>query len=177
MGRLRLTRLLSTPCSNADHFCAEHWEGQLPYLGDALGSDCHVEGGNLTGDTGFLRPFKTDGSTNEDWYSWNQEVLAPLDSTVFKINVNPVVNKPGKMGKGPASLVIFKCDDGTMIMIAHVKDIKLKEGDKVKAGQPFARVGNNGYSRMPHIHVGAWRDETPMQIRFDLRAMGKLRNN
>lgn len=164
------------PLFAADFTCAEHWEGQLPYLGDALGSDCQVEGGDINGDTGFLKFYKTNGAANEDWYSWGQDVLAPFDATVFKVNVNPVVNKPGKMGSGPASMVIFKRDDGTMVMIGHLQQIKVKEGDKVKAGQAFAKVGNNGFSRVPHIHIGAWRDETPLQIRFDLRAMGKLRS-
>lgn len=164
------------PLFAADYGCSEHWEGQLAYPGDALGSDCFVYGGSLAKDIGFLKPFRTDGSTNEDWYGWGQTVLAPIDSVVARINVNPVVNKPGQMGKGASTFVVFKHADGTMVMVGHVADITVKEGDKVAAGQPFAKVGNNGFSRAPHIHVGAWRGKTPLQIRFDLRALAKLRN-
>ena len=164
------------PLFALDFGCSEHWEGQLPYPGDALGKDCFVYGGKISGDEGFLRTFKTNGSTNEDWYGWGTEVLAPFDSTVVRINVNPVVNQPGKMGKGPATFVLFTHADGTNVMVGHVTDITVKEGDPVVAGQPFAKMGNNGFSRAPHIHVGAWREKTPLQIRFDLRAMGKLRN-
>lgn len=30
---------------------------------------------------------------------------------------------------------------------------------------------DNGYSRQPHIHIGAWRDEVALQIRFDQKKM------
>lgn len=165
------------PLFAADYGCSEHWEGQLNYPGDALGSDCFVYGGSLSRETGFLRTFKTDGSTNQDWYGWGQPVLAPIDSVVAKININPVENKPGQIGKGASTFVVFKHADGTMVMVGHVSDISVKEGDGVTAGQPFAKVGNNGFSRAPHIHVGAWRGKTPLQIRFDLRALARLRNS
>ena len=164
------------PVFTAHYSCSEHWEGQLPYPGDALGADCIVYGGMAAdGKSGFMRAFKTDGLSNEDWYGWGEPVLAPFDSTIAKININPVVNKPGQTGKPPASFVVFKHVDGTMVLVAHVADISVKEGDAVNAGQPFAKVGNNGFSRAPHIHIGAWRGKTPLQIRFDMRALGKMR--
>ena len=56
-------------------------------------------------------------------------------------------------------------------------DLSVKEGDTVKAGDIVAKVGNNGFSRNPHIHVGAWKGNTPLQIRFDLKTMGiQLKN-
>ena len=170
-----IEQVMIHPLFNVHYSCSEHWEGQLPYPGDALGTDCIIYGGlQAGGKSGFVRAYKTDGLTNEDWFGWGETVLAPFDATVEKININPIVNKPGQLGKPPASFVVFKHADGTMVLLAHVGDVTVKEGDAVKAGQPFAKVGNNGYGRAPHIHVGAWRGKTPMQIRFDLRAMGKL---
>lgn len=164
------------PLFAEDYMCAEHWEGQLQYPGDSLGSDCVVFGGlPADGKSGFTRAFKTNGLTNEDWYGWLVPVLAPFEGVVERININPAVNKPGELGKPPASFVIFKRDDGSRVLLAHVTEISVKVGDQVTAGQPFAKVGNNGFSRSPHIHVGAWRDKTPLQIRFDLRAAGKLK--
>lgn len=163
------------PLFAADHMCSEHWEGQLAYPGDALGSDCVIFGGLPTdGKGGFMRSFRTNGLTNEDWYGWQEPVLAPFAASVERININSVVNKPGELGKPPASFVIFKREDGTRVLIAHVADVTVKEGDRVTAGQPFAKVGNNGFSRSPHIHVGAWREKTPLQIQFDLRAAARL---
>jgi hypothetical protein len=171
-----IEQVMIHPLFNVHYSCSEHWEGQLPYPGDALGTDCIIYGGlPADGKSGFVRAFRTDGLTNEDWFGWGETVLAPFDATVAKVNINPVVNKPGQMGKPPASFVVFKHADGTMVMVGHIADVTVKEGDAVKAGQPFAKVGNNGFGRAPHIHVGAWRGKTPLQIRFDLRAMGKLR--
>ncbi|RCW42433.1 M23 family metallopeptidase [Paenibacillus prosopidis] len=56
-------------------------------------------------------------------------------------------------------------------------DLSVKEGDNVKAGDIVAKVGNNGYSRHPHIHVGAWKGNIPLQIRFDLKSMGSQLKN
>ncbi len=163
------------PLFTASYACSEHWEGQLKYPGDSLGSDCIVFGGlPADGKSGFSKSYKTDGKTNEDWYGWGEPVLAPFDSTVERVHINPVVNNPGALGKPPASFVLFKHSDGTRVLLAHVAEITVKAGDTVTAGQPVAKVGNNGFGRAPHIHVGAWRDKTPLQIRFDLRAAAKL---
>ncbi|GAA4857136.1 M23 family metallopeptidase [Luteimonas vadosa] len=164
------------PLFDVDFMCSEHYQGQVPYLGDALGSDCMVVGGiEGGGESGYTRPFRTDGKSNEDWYGWRTPVLSPLAGTVDRVNVNAVVNVPGQLGKPPASFILLSAADGTRVMVAHVDDILVEAGDTVQAGQPLGVVGNNGFARAPHIHVGAWRGETPLQVRFDLRAMGALR--
>lgn len=71
-------------------------------------------------------------------------------------------------------MIIFIKNDGIKICYAHVTDINVKVGDEVKAGDIVAKVSNNGTSRIPHIHIGAWYGKEPLQIRFDLKAMGKL---
>ena len=57
--------------------------------------------------------------------------------------------------------------------MAHLVDFRVKAGDRVTAGQLIALDGNNGMARNPHVHVGAWRqkDNMPLQIRWDLRAL------
>jgi murein DD-endopeptidase MepM/ murein hydrolase activator NlpD len=147
--------------------CSEHHEGEYQGVFDALGQDCVVlrEG----------RTFAADGSRNEDYHAWGLPVLAPFDGTVEKVTVNAVVNQPGSLGKSPATSVIFRRADGVRVGYAHVDGISVKEGDSVTAGQPFAVVSNNGMSSSPHIHVGAWKDDLPLQIRWDLRALGALR--
>jgi hypothetical protein len=158
---------------NQYYACGEHVEGELAYVGDALGADCLIQGGldpNVEG--GFVRAFRNDGARNEDWYGWNAEVLAPFDATVVRININPVVNQPGTLGSPPASFIVFERADGMRVLFAHVQDVRVAQGDTVTAGQVIALVGNNGYGRSPHIHVGAWKGETPYQIRWDLRTTG-----
>ena len=166
------------PFSSETFSCTEHPEGKLAYIGDALGTDCLIQGGfdelkRVPGE--FLRSYRTNGLANEDWFGWNQPVLAPFDGTVEKVSVNTITNVPGTLGKPPASMIVFAREDGTRVLYAHVQDISVSQGDKVKAGQQVARIGNNGMAWSPHIHVGAWRGKKPLQIRWDLRAMGKLR--
>lgn len=149
--------------------CGEHLEGELQYMGDALGTDCLIQGGldpNTEG--GFVRAYRNDGARNEDWYGWNAEVLAPFDGTIARVNINPVVNQPGHLGSPPASFIVFERADGMRVLFAHVQDVQVAQGDTVTAGQVVARIGNNGYGRNPHIHVGAWKGETAYQIRWDL---------
>ncbi len=77
--------------------CTEHVNGELKDLGDALGSDCLVLGG-IGASHGFVRFYKTDGATNEDWFGWHVEVHAPFDGVVLEVATNRVTNTPGKPG-------------------------------------------------------------------------------
>lgn len=36
-------------------------------------------------------------------------------------------------------------------------------------------VGNNGFCRNPHIHIGAYRGGKPLMIGFDANKVGKVR--
>ena len=151
--------------------CSDHFEGQLPYAGDALGSDCLVQGIE-EGGPGFYRLYRSDGRTNEDWYTFGKDVLAPVAGEVVGVNDNAVVNEPGTLGRPPASMVQLRTQAGEIVLLAHVTDIRVKIGDAVTVGDKLAVVGNNGFARTPHIHIGAWReaDDTPLQLRWDLSA-------
>ena len=150
----------------------EHPAGQLGHLGDALGADCSVV--DFVG--GWVQPFRTDGARNEDWFGWREPLLAPFDGTVVGVRDNPVVNEPGTMGSPPAAAVTFlRADGGLHVVYAHVQEVEVDVGSVVKRGQAIARIGNNGMCRHPHVHVGAWLGDQPLQIRFDLDALGELR--
>ena len=165
-----------SPLFREDFVCAEHFAGQIPFAGDALGSDCMVSGG-VEGRDGFSRLYRTDGRANEDWYGWNADVLSPTDGVVVGLLAKPEVNVPGTLGRPPAGMLQIRRDDGIIVGIGHVANPRVKSGDAVKAGQVIASVGNNGMARNPHIHIGAWRETNaePLQIRWDLRAMARLR--
>ena len=121
--------------------------------------------------SGCANIYQHSGLENEDWYGYGLNVLAPCDCTVANIRVNPEENLPGQLGKPPASSITFERSDGTLIFLAHVKDIQVSEGNQVNAGAIVASVGNNGYSRQPHVHIGAWRGKEALQIRFDQKRM------
>lgn len=166
--------VLAGPIFNEMFTCSEHWLGNLHGLGDELGSDCVVEDFVEEHGRVFAREHSGDGKKNEQWFGWHKEVLSPCACTVDKVYVNPVDNVPGILGKPPASAIGLVRDDGVHFVLVHVTDIRVKVNDKVSSGQVIALVGNNGMARIPHIHIGAWKEKQPLQIRFDLAAMGEL---
>jgi hypothetical protein len=133
-----IEQVMIHPFVASDYMCSEHWEGQLAYPGDSLGADCIVMGGPSDESGGYLAPFRTDGAANEDWYGWNQPLLAPFDGQVVRLTENPVVNVPGHLGSPPASIVVFARSDGTHVLYAHIQGAMVKVGDQVVAGQPVA---------------------------------------
>ena len=167
--------------------CSEHPLGDVDHVADALGADCVVfrrEGGP---DANLNVQFTGDGTRNEDWFSWREPVLAPFAGIVLIVHINPVTTTPGQFGPGRSSAILFRQgldDDPDAVKVAyvHVREVTVAEGDTVHGGQVVARVGNNGSSFNPHLHVGAFRGElysdeaVPLQVRMDLAAMGRLRN-
>lgn len=173
--------------------CSEHPRGSEDHAGDALGADCLVyrrDGGPLSN---FNRFHTGDGTRNEDWFSWDEPLLAPFDGVVRLILQNPVVNQPGTRGPDPATSILFErlgepVNEPVQVGYVHVQDIQVEVGDTVRAGEIVARIGNNGNATFPHVHVGAMRgdlvralsgevperDVVPLQVRFDLAAMGRL---
>lgn len=154
--------------------CAEHPVGQLLGTGDALGTDCMIIGGAADATHGYNKLYRGLGEKNEDWYGWHKTVHAPFDSVVTYVHVNPVTNSPGSMGKPPASAIMFTRADGMNVLYAHIADIRVREGDHVKAGDVVALDSNNGFARNPHVHVGAYKGTEAFQIRWDLAAMGAV---
>lgn len=154
----------------------EHFAGNLISLGDSLGRDCCVEALDMfaTDRKGILRKYKNHGSKNEDWYTFGAEVLAPISGMVTNVYINPVTNTPGSFEHSKASSITIAREDGVNVILAHIQNPLIKEGQEVKEGQIIAYGGNNGSSRSPHIHIGAWKGDEPLQVEFDLYKMGEL---
>ncbi|WP_420454981.1 nuclear transport factor 2 family protein [Rubrivirga sp.] len=160
--------------------CAEHPMGAEDHVVDALGTDCTV---SASEGEAFPSAYRGDGSRNEDWHIWREPALAPFDGVVLFAEENPTVNTPGTWGSGRAGGVLVRRlgEDPVAVALIHLREITVAQGDTVRAGEPVGRVGNNGISRFPHLHVGAFRgdpfsgDATALQVRFDLEAMGRLR--
>lgn len=166
-----IEQVMAHPLFDTAYACSEHPAGALPYLGDDLGQDCMVQAFMEVDGHAFMRAYRGDGKENADWYGWNHDVLSPCDCTVLRTHENPVVNVPGKTGRPPASFILLRAEDGTFFMVAHVQAVAVTQGEALKAGQAIAKVGNNGFARMPHIHIGAWRGRDALQIRWDQRQM------
>ena len=192
-GEAEIESLVIHPPTAAALLCLEHPLGQEDHAGDALASDCYVVRRDDGPFGNFPRFYSGDGTRNDDWYSWNEPLLAPFDGVVKAILPNPGTNEPGVRGPGPASAILFERSEGEagepiQVGYVHVRDVLVQVGDLVEVGQPVARIGNNGISSFPHLHVGAMRgdllkamngeipvgDVVPLQVRFDLAAMGRL---
>lgn len=173
----KIKSVIIHPPMNARYMCSNHSEGQLPRVRDALGKDCVVVGRvEDRPDIGFYRG---DGLENEDYFGWREPLLAPFDGVVTSVYTGAPENRLGEYPAADAgvraNLVVFRRADGTKVTYAHVREVEVSEGDTVRAGEPVARVGNNGTSIGPHVHIGAWEGSEPYQIQFDLRTMGRLR--
>ena len=166
--------------------CSEHPLGAEDHVPDALGADCVVVRRDGGPDGNLLSLYAGDGTRNEDWHSWREPLLAPFDGVVIGVQINPETTLPGVMGSGRSSAIGFQLlVDGAPtdihVVYVHVREVTVSQGDTVRAGDPVARIGNNGWSFHPHVHVGAFRgelmsdDAVPLQVRMDLAAMGRVR--
>lgn len=165
-------QLLLGPIYKERHACSEHtatsWD-----LGDSLATDCLIisDFGQ-----GFPKFYRTDGKTNEDWYGWHAEVLAPVSGKVVGLFLNSAENSPGTFGKGQASAIQILTPEDKIVILVHITNFKVALGQPVKKGQIIAEVGNSGIADAPHVHVGAYDLKTrlPLQIRWDLPDQEKL---
>lgn len=156
------------------YLCGEHRQGELQGLGDALGSDCLVQRMVEEDGRSWPRAYQGDGRRNEDWFGWRAPVLSPCDCEVLRVQANAQLNEPGRTGRPPAGFVLLRRDDGVHFLLAHLQAFQVAAGERVQAGQVLAEVGNNGFGRMPHLHIGAWQGQQALQIQWDLRVLGRL---
>ena len=163
------------PIFNRASSYIDHPKGELEILGDDLGRDCMVN--SLVNNNGsyILSTYQNNGACNTDWFSWCADVLSPINGTVKEVYINPVTNDPGKQNPGRASSIILQTTDGVNITLGHIQKPEVKEGDIVIQGQLIAKVGSDGYSRQPHIHIGAWQAGEPLSIEFDRELMADIK--
>ena len=133
------------------------------------------------------RLYSGSGDKVEDYFGFGKPVAAPADgsvvSAVDEYDDNPVL-KPSEKNPKQGNNVVIDHGNGEFSMLAHLKrgSVKVKAGDKVKAGQEMALCGNSGNSPFPHVHyhlqtTSEWfhGDGLPLQF-HDYTANGKSVN-
>jgi hypothetical protein len=99
---------------------------------------------------------KSAGRANEDYYAFGREILAPADGTVTEAIDGVRDNVPGSMNPYAAvgNCVILRHAEHEVSVLAHFKQgsVRVKAGEKVKAGQVLGLCGNSGNSSEPHLH-------------------------
>jgi hypothetical protein len=112
--------------------------------------------------------------SNRDFLSFGQEVLAPADGRVVALENNEPDNEPFHRDDSPHSgnYVIIEHAPGELSSLGHLQkgSIEVKVGDTVQRGQRIARVGNSGYTALPHLHfsfIGLYKgDRISFPARF-----------
>lgn len=76
---------------------------------------------------------------------------APQGTPIYASGKGTVI-KTKYSRRGYGNTVTIDHGFGYTTFYAHIKDIKVKKGDKVVRGQIIATVGNTGKSTAPHLH-------------------------
>lgn len=109
-------------------------------------------------------PYRTNGATPQDYYTYGEPALAAGDGTVvhvrndipeFDIGAAPpadLLRRDGDVFAG--NLVVLDHGAGEFSLTSHLLagSVRVKPGDRVSAGDVLGRIGNSGYSGVPHIH-------------------------
>jgi murein DD-endopeptidase MepM/ murein hydrolase activator NlpD len=102
-----------------------------------------------------------DGSRNQDYPSYGQEVVSVADARVRAVIDGVAENVPGKSRAVPITLataagnqVALDIGGGFTAFYAHLQpgSVRVKVGDRVRRGQVLGLVGNSGNSTGPHLH-------------------------
>ncbi len=100
--------------------------------------------------------FKTDGRTNEDYYVFGKELIAPAAGEVVLVVDGVKDNVPGQLNPVyvPGNTVIIKTPNDEYLFFAHFKQhsIVVKQGQQVRQGELLGLTGNSGNSSEPHLH-------------------------
>lgn len=103
------------------------------------------------------KTFKTDGKTNDDYYVFGKDIIAPCDAKVVQVITGVKDNIPGELNPKQflGNAIILETEKAEFIAMAHFKEksIVVKEGDQVKAGQLLGQCGNSGNSSEAHLHL------------------------
>lgn len=119
--------------------------------------------------------YKEYGDELEDYYAFNQKVVAPAEGKVVAIvdglKDNPIGDVDTEHPAG--NYVIIDHGNGEYSLLAHFKQgsILVKEGDFVYEGKWIGSCGNSGNSTEPHIHFQVMNDHhlftsESLQIQF-----------
>ena len=107
-----------------------------------------------------------DGKELEDYYAWDQPILAPADGTVVTIVDGLPDQPPGSMDPKNAAgnMVLLDLGNDEYALLAHLKNgsVKVRPGDVVKQGQELGRCGNSGNTTEPHLHFHLQSTRRPL---------------
>lgn len=102
------------------------------------------------------------GSQDEEAYDWamdeGTEVLAAKDGVVIGVRSDRSEGGVDDSLKNESNYVMLRHADGLFSEYNHLQldGVKVKLGDRVKAGQLLGLSGNTGYTSRPHLHFSVF---------------------
>jgi hypothetical protein len=102
------------------------------------------------------KSFKNDGKSNEDYYCFDQPIVAPASGIIAEAVDGVKDNKPsqGNYLAGAGNYIVIKHNEKEYSFIAHLQQgsVQVKAGDNVRTGDKLGKSGNSGTSFAPHLH-------------------------
>lgn len=77
------------------------------------------------------------------------DVVAVRSGTVTEVRTSATYGKVLK----------YETNNGYTVMYAHLSEILVSKGEKIRQGQVVARSGSTGLSTGPHLHYSLWKGE------------------
>lgn len=109
--------------------------------------------------------FRGDGARLEDYLAYGQPVLAPAEGVVVAVRDSEPEGEIGhrQLRRAAGNHVVLQVAPREFLFIAHLHrgSIRVKAGERVRAGQAIGRVGNSGNSSEPHVHLHLQDTPTP----------------
>lgn len=96
------------------------------------------------------------------------DYAAPKGTRINAAAGGKVVFAGNKGGFG--KVVEIAHDNGLKTLYAHLSSYSVKKGQRVKAGQKIATVGNSGLSTGPHLHFGLYKNNRPINPNSSIRS-------
>lgn len=113
------------------------------------------------------RLFRGEGKVNEEWVGWGAPLYAPGAGTVVFASSDGKDNRVGgppynpdleELKRNPmdnaGNTVVIDHGNGEFSLLAHLQQgsVRVKVGERVRAGQLLGRVGMSGDAYLPHVH-------------------------
>ena len=107
------------------------------------------------------RMMRSDEDRNENYFGFGVPIYAPGDGVVVEARGNQPDNRQFDMEEIKANqnsdfgnYIIIDHGDGYYSLLGHLRheSVRVRLGDRVKAGQEDAAMGASGSSLFPHLH-------------------------
>ncbi len=111
--------------------------------------------------------------------TFGKSLYSPVDGVIVAVKNSLPDQRIGETDRKnlAGNHIVIKTDTDIFLLMAHLQNnsVLVAEGDRVKAGQEIAKIGNSGNTSQPHLHIQAMTDidfknpkSRPLPISFKL---------